>query len=124
MIPRKVNTLYKAVAEETELSEELISDVVGFYWKAVKKELEEPDAIMIQLDHFGTFEIRKRQVEYQIKKQKRIIKFMIPSTYNKHTLMSLTVKKLERLEKLLVLIEKQEVKKKRIREIQKNGKIV
>ena len=102
----------------------MVSDIVSFYWKAVKKELEEPTDIVIQLDHFGTFEIRKKQVEHQIEKQKRIIKYMKPSTYNKHVLMDLATKKLERMKKLLVLIIEQETKKKQVREIQKNGKIV
>lgn len=124
MTPRKVNTLFSGIASETGVSEEAVSDIMGFYWKAVRKELEEPEHITVRLEHFGTFEIRKKQVIYMIDKYKRIIKYMKPTTYNKHAMMAETIKKLEKLEKILVQCEEQEQKKKQIREIQKNGKTV
>ena len=124
MTPRKVNTLFSSIASETEVSEEAVSDIMSFYWKAVRKELEEPTCINLRLEHFGTFEIRKKQVIYMIDKYKRIIKHMKPTTYNKHAILASTIEKLGRLEKILVQCEEQEQKKKQIREIQKNGKTV
>lgn len=124
MIPRKVNTLFPAVAAETGVSEEEVSDIVGFYWKAVKKELDEPTHITLLLEHMGTFEIRRKQVEYQIKKQKGIIKYVNPNTYAKHIFFDSAKQKLVRLKKMLEMCKEQEEKKKQIREIQKNGKTV
>jgi nucleoid DNA-binding protein len=124
LTPRKANTLYPKVASELRISEELVSDVVSFYWKEVKKTLENPDHIVLRIKDFGTFEIRKQQVEYQIEKYKRLVKYIKPTTYTKHILLDIAVKKLEMMEKLLVLCLAQEEKKKQIREIQKNGKSV
>lgn len=121
MTPRKVDTLYSEVAGEIGVSEDLVNDVITFYWKAVKKELDEPTCVLIQLDHFGSFEIKRRQVEYQIEKQKRIIKGIKPTTYAKHTLLDIAIKKLAQLERVITLCEEQELKKKQIREKQKNG---
>jgi hypothetical protein len=124
LTPLKVNTLFAEIASEIELSEELVSDIVTFYWKGIKQELEEPNNISFRIDCFGTFEIRKQQVIYMIDKYERILKFMKPTTYSRHVLMDLTIKKLDRLKKLLKSCEQQELKKKQVREIQKNGKTV
>ena len=124
MIPRKVSSLYPATAAELKVSEELVTDVIDFYWKEVKKQLEEPTHISITIEDFGTFEARKQQIEYLIEKHKKIIKHMKPTTYNKHTLMNIAVDKLGKLEGMLELCKAQELKKKQVREIQKNGKTV
>lgn len=124
MIPRKVNTLYSAIAAEVGVSEELVCDVISFYWKEIKKVLEEPDHITICIEDFGTFEIRKRQVEYQIEKYKRLVKYIKPTTYTKHVLLDIATKKLKTMENMLVMCIDQEEKKKQVREIQKNGKTV
>lgn len=124
MIPRKVNTFFPKIALEVEISEELVEDIITFYWKEVKKQLEEPDCLTLQLTYFGTFEIRKKQVQYMVDKYKRIIKVMKPTTYNKHAMLTSVTEKLEKLEKILIKCEEQELKKKQVREIQKNGKIV
>jgi len=124
LIPRKVKSLYLEIAKELEVSEELVEDVVSFYWKEIKNKLEESDQINVGISEFGTFEIRKRQVEYQIMKYKGLVKYIKPTTYTKHVLLDIAVKKLERFEKLLVECEAQELRKKQIREIQKNGKTV
>jgi nucleoid DNA-binding protein len=122
--PRKVNTLHPKLALELGVSGELISDVVSFYWKEIKKALEEPEHITICIEDFGTFEIRKKQIEYQIEKYKRQIKYMKPTTYTKHVLLNIAANKLSRFEKLLTMCVAQEEKKKQVREIQKNGKTV
>ena len=124
MIPQKVDTLYSEIASETDLSEEVVADIISFYWKEIKKELEEPNHITISIEDFGTFEIRKRQVEYQIEKYKGLVKYIKPTTYTKHVLLDIAIKKLETMQKLLALCITQEEKKKQVREIQKNGKTV
>ena len=124
MIPRKVNTLFSEIASELDVSEELVSDVIDFYWKELKKELDEPTCINLSLEGFGTFSIRKKQVEYMLKKYKGLVKYMKPKTYTKHVLLTIATKKLAVMENLLKLCEEQEQKKKQIREIQKNGKTV
>jgi hypothetical protein len=124
LTPRKVNTLFSSIASEVKISEEAVSDIISFYWKEVRKELEEPEHITLRLEHFGTFEIRKKQVIYMIDKYKSLIKYMKPTTYNKHAMLDSAAKKLEKLEKILIKCEEQELKKKQIREIQKNGKTI
>jgi len=124
LIPRKVKEFFPKVATDQEVSEELVEDVVNFYWKEVKNQLIEPEHITLLLENFGTFEIRKKQIEVLIKEYKSLIKYAKPNTYNKHVLLNITIKKLATLEKVLIMCQEQEIKKKQVREIQKNGKTV
>ena len=124
MIPRKVNTLYPQIAIELGISEELVGDVISFYWKELKRELDEPSHINIVVNDFGTFEIRRKQVEYLIEKYKRLVKYIKPTTYTKHALLNIAISKLAKMEELLKMHGEQELRRKQIREIQKNGKTV
>lgn len=124
MTPRKPNTLFPGIALELELSEEVVEDIVRFYWKEVQKQLNEPEHLNIQLDALGTFEMRIGTLEYTIEKYKGLIKHAKLNTYNKHALYHETVKKLERLEKMLELYNIQKQKKQEVRLKQKNGKTV
>ena len=124
MIPRKFNTLLSEVAVECNVSKDAVSDIFDHYWKQLKKQLENPEHLSVCVRGFGTFEIRKKQVEYMVHKYRRLIKTMKPNTYNKYAMLHEMSTKLEQLEKILVKCKEQELKKKHIREIQKNGKTV
>ena len=121
MTPRKPNTFFPEVASELNVSEELVDSVIDFYWKDIRKQLTEPADLNIMLVEFGTFEIRRKQVEYLIAKYKSIIGGMKPTTYAKHILLNNATEKLARMEKLLELCKEQEEKKKQVRELQGNG---
>lgn len=123
MIPRKVKTLYPKIALEEGVSLEAVTDIVAFFWRDVKRMLEEPECINVQIEGLGTFEARKKQIIYLVDKYKGLVKNMKPTTYSRYTLLDITTKKLEKLEKLLELCKLQEEKKKQIRELQKNGNI-
>lgn len=124
MNPRKANTFFPEIASELKIDEDTVEAIVEFYWKELKKELTEPSHLTIAVENFGTFEIRKKQVEYMINKYRNLISRMKPSTYTKHTLMNIAVEKLARLEKLMELLQVQEQKKQQVRELQRNGKTV
>jgi len=109
---------------ECDVSKDAVSDIFDYYWKQIKKQLENPEYLSIRIKWFGTFEIRKKQVEYMIVKYKSLVKNMKPNTYNKHAMFHEVTTKLEQLEKILVKCKEQELRKKQIREIQKNGKTV
>lgn len=124
MTPRKYNSFFPELASELKLSETVIEDIIGFYWKEVQKQMNEPEHTILLLENFGIFEIRKRQVLYRIDKYKNIIKYAKPNTYNKYALLHQTENKLARLEKILELCILQEQRKQKVRIKQKNGKTV
>lgn len=86
--------------------------------------MTEPTSIAINLCGFGSFETRKTQLMKSVEDCKRQLKYMKPTTYAKHFMLDKAAKKVVLFEKLLELHKEQEEKKKRVRELQKNGKTV
>jgi len=102
MNPKKPKDFIKPTAEDLGQSEQLVDDVVGFYWAAVKKglsELESPSVVVINL---GTFKIRHNKIEKAEKRYKNYInKLEVEKmTFNKHTLLNISKSKLEKLENI------------------------
>lgn len=124
MTPRKAKSFFPEIASEFDVPEETVEAIIDFFWKEIRKELTEPSHINVVVQNFGTFEARRGQLEYMRDKYKRIIRYMKPTTYNKHTLLNKAKENLERIEKLLELLRLQNEKRKQVREIQKNGKSI
>jgi hypothetical protein len=73
VIPKKPNTLFREVAEELEISEDLVDKFITFYYKDVRKHLSEINHIRINLDGLGQMVLRPKTVENLIIKYKRMI---------------------------------------------------
>lgn len=72
MIPKKPNTLFKEVAEDLEISEDLVDKFITFYYKDVRKHLSELNHIRINLDGLGHMVVRPKTVENLIVKYNRM----------------------------------------------------
>ena len=73
MIPKKSDTLFKDVAEELEISEDLVEKFVTFYYKDVRKHLTELNHTRINLDGLGHMVIKTKTVGILIEKYNRMI---------------------------------------------------
>ena len=73
MIPKKPNTVFKEVAEELEISEDLVDKFVTFYYKDVRKHLSEINHIRVNLDGLGQMIARPKTVDNLILKYTRMI---------------------------------------------------
>ena len=70
MVPKKPEIIIKAVAEQYDLPESLVDDVVSFYYKEVRKSLSSLENLRINLPGLGHFVIQKKNVEALILKYK------------------------------------------------------
>ena len=123
MNPRKVNTFFAEIALEHSVTEDIVDDVISFYWKEVEHNIAHPDYPNLKVDGFGNFEMRRKMLEYQIQKQENILKRMKISTYGHHQISSDIIKKVTNLQDMLELLKKQEGKKQSIR-LKQNGKSI
>ena len=73
MIPKKSDSLFKDVAEELEISEDLVDKFVSFYYKDVRKHLTELNYTRINLDGLGHMVIKTKTVGTMIGKYNRMI---------------------------------------------------
>jgi len=72
MIPKKPNSLFKEVAEDLEISEDLVDKFITFYYKDVRKHLSELNHIRINLDGLGHMVVRPKTVDNLIIKYNRM----------------------------------------------------
>jgi len=111
MIPKKPNILYKEIAEENDISENLVDALIGFYYKDVRKELSGLTHTRINIDGLGQFVVKARTVDALILKCERIIaktdNYKFSSYFNKKRLEG----KLEELRAIKVKLDADKEKK-------------
>jgi nucleoid DNA-binding protein len=101
--PRKPKTLNREVAKHTGQNEQLISDLMHFYWGKVRKDLSSLEQPHVRVANFGTFNVRLNKMEKRIQKYEGIIKKLDVSKYTgmaKYTVLT------DRVTKMKNLIEK------------------
>lgn len=123
MTPNKYKDFVSAVAEKMSLSEELVEDIISFYWKEIRRQLDNPEELELNLRNFGRFIIRPKHLFEQIKTYRSIVENAKPRTYAAYTILEITRKKLEGLEKLAKLYEAQEAKRK-LKKEQRNAQAI
>lgn len=118
MIPKKYSSIFKDVSEELDISQNLLEDIIGFYYKEVRKNLTELKYPRINVEGLGQFVARSGVVRKSIPRLKKILENHDTSTfsayYNKKMLEE-KVAALQELEKQLDDIDnkKLEFKKKK-----------
>ena len=65
MNPKKPNIIYKSLAEELETSEDLVEDLIQFYYKALRLKLSNLESPRINVEGLGHFVINLYQLGMQ-----------------------------------------------------------
>lgn len=121
MIPKKPKLLYKQLAEETNLNETLIDNIITFYYKEVRSEMSALNHTKIYIDGLGQFIVKSRTVDNLILKYERIIakadNYSFSSYHNKIRLTT----RLEELNAVKLKLQEDKSKKQNFL-IKKNGR--
>jgi len=81
MVPKKTKDLYKQLAEEQNLSEALVQNVVEFYYKEVKQNMTNITYPRIDISGLGQFIVKVSTVEKGIEKTQKILKVQDEGTF-------------------------------------------
>lgn len=73
MIPKKAKEFKKPVAEDLNLSEELVNDVINFYWEKVRKLITTVDENSVEILNLGTFKLKTWKIDETTSTYKNII---------------------------------------------------
>ena len=68
MIPKKSKVLYKELAEEKGISEQLVENLMTFYYRKVRENLSGLTHTRIHIDGLGQFVVKPKTVEKLISK--------------------------------------------------------
>jgi nucleoid DNA-binding protein len=71
--PTKSKDLIKKTAEQLGMSEELVKDVVDFYYSVVIKKIENLESATIFLHGLGTLRLSRKKLEFQIKNLEKLL---------------------------------------------------
>lgn len=125
MIPKKSSILYKELAEEMDISQELIQDFIEFYYKEVRSNLTGLKHPRINVDGLGQFVVRDYVVKKAIPRIKKALENHDTTTfsayYNKKMLEDKVIALEEVQKKINSLEEKKEQVKKQKNEYTKNN---
>lgn len=80
MIPKKFNTLYKQVAEDLNVSENLVDTFMTFYYKNLRKNLSELKHTKINVDGLGVMYVKGKSVDSLLTKYTNIAKKLTTDT--------------------------------------------
>lgn len=64
---KNLQIINKLVAREKGISEELVEQVNGFFWKEVKRKLSTLESTSVSIKHIGTITTSKRKIDVFIK---------------------------------------------------------
>lgn len=117
MIPKKSNELYKEVAEDLEISADLVEDLVQLYYKEIRKNLTGLKYPRINVDGLGQFVAKTAKIRKAIPEIKTRLESHDTSTFNAYFHKKMLEEKIECLENLNELIKEEEQKKLKIEKL-------
>lgn len=112
MIPKKPKDIYKITAEKEQVSEDVVEDVMDFYYKALRKKLSDLDDISIFVEGLGTFRTYKSKLLKNKERYERIKKRIEDNdSFRNFSIRKEATERIEQIDKLLDLVAKQEERK-------------
>lgn len=122
MIPKKAKEFKKDVAEELGLSEELVSNVVDFYWETVRKKMSNLSDPAIEIPNFGIFRVKHWGIDEEVEKLKRVIESK-EGKFTQYALKKDLEEKIAALEKIKATIKEEKEKFKIIKQARYDKRI-
>ena len=113
MKPKSHKSFFKNVADDIGVHKDVVEDIVTFYYSEVRKNLSNLNDTHINISNLGTFKLRKKRLENNIKRNKDIIGNLEKMTYKGYDKYVPVKNKLKQMEKALSMLnEKINLKKK------------
>lgn len=121
MNPKKPKQFIKPTADELEISEALVDDIVSFYWSSVRKALSDLESPSITVTNIGIFKARYGRIGGIERKYNNYLNKLENEkmTFNKHTIQNIAKSKLAGLDGIKKQMQeeyqrKQETKQRRL----------
>ena len=83
MKPKKPNNLYSEVADELNIPESMVNDIVSFYWLQVRRTMENLEDPYIDVENLGVFYVKPKSLEMETIKNETYVKQTNPNNLKK-----------------------------------------
>ncbi len=97
MNPKKAKTLYSEVSTDLNLDENLVKDVLDFYWSDLRKQMANLTSPRLDVINLGTFEVMPKTLDKCIEAYGEYQKMPVPKTFTKYQAYSVIEGRLKRL---------------------------
>ncbi len=111
MIPKKSNSLYKELAEELNQNQNLVQDIIEFYYGELRKNLSNLSHPRINVEGLGHFVAKSGLIRKSIPKYTKSLETHDTSTYGAYYNRKMIENKLELLVELEHKISLEEIRK-------------
>ena len=130
LLPKKPSDFYKQLAEEYEVTEDLVADIVSFYWKEIRKTLSNCEAHNVKIDGLGTFKAKEWKIPEILEKHRLILnKYQTgveegeKISFYKFSIFKDVQENMQKIEALKKLIEGDHVKKQSVKQKRDDKKV-
>ena len=107
MLPKSSKHYIRPTADELDCDQELVEDVVGFFYTAVRKNLVELKGPNIQIENLGSFRVKHNELPKLVSKFKKHLAVLKPETFNQMAIKKDIETKLKRVLSLQFIISKE-----------------
>ena len=114
MKPKSHKSFFEQVAKDIGVHKDVVEDMVTFYYSRVRKNLSNLTDTHINVSNLGTFKLRKKRLENNIKRNKDIIGNLEKMTYKGYDKYVPVKNKLQKMEQALSMLNKKLENKKKI----------
>ena len=111
--PKSYKEFFSTIAKKCEVHEDLVEELVRFFYNEVRRNLEELDHTRILLPNLGTFTLRKGRLDRAIKRHKDMLGNIEKTTYTGYGNHLPVKDKLIKMEKAIKRVEQEITNKKR-----------
>jgi nucleoid DNA-binding protein len=115
MNPKKPNKLYNDIAEELNISNSLVEDIMQFYYKEIRYNLINLKYTRLNAEGLGHFMIKPKVVKSSIQRLEKVVKNHDTSTYKAYHNKKAMEEKLQLLTEIEVEIDKEYQEKQNIK---------
>ena len=115
MKPKSHKYFFKSVAEEVKVHKDVVEDIIGFYYANIRKSLSNLSDTHVNVSNLGTFKLRKKRLEKNIKRNKDIIGNLEKMTYKGYDKYVPVKNKLKQMENALEMLNKKIKSKKQFK---------
>lgn len=116
--PKKPKECVKQTAEALGADENLVQDIVDFYWKEVRKALSDLRGPRVEVANFGTFRIKSWKLQEAKDDYQKVLTKHNPEkmTFQRHAVRAEVEQRMEQISKMQKMVEDDRCRKQQIKE--------
>lgn len=112
MLPKNSKIYIEPTSQETGFPEELVKDVVSFYYSTLRETLSELKHHTVQVEGLGVFSLRSKELKKLVAKYNKHLSVITGETYTQMTVKKDVEESLEKVLNALRLIKEESIRKK------------